>query len=430
MVTKMVSGSSTLIVVSALLLLFCHDSQGITQSKQCKFPGYAPGGIVPKMRDIDIKPTTFEKSMMQNSLKFLAGKIGTTDDKLHTAVESAFRIFESAPVIGSVVTIIGTSFDIAVDEKDPDEILRKAQESVLLLQDEVNKRLDQMVDYVDAKDLEGEKRAMKNTYKELFDKWSKCARKSSKNEVDRCQKNTEEDIDSARFHFQQKQSMFDQTKKGSKRKYDPNFRYRYVATWQWMDRYCGTHAFCPSHYDVKLIESGLVIFRDYASLHLLSIAALAGTYKLDKATNAESCKQYQHYMDKLEKKANYYVEYVKWAYDWIYIRQYEENMYFGVPRRSGGPASAKRGGFIGTIECPSSSKCTVECSQMIKDNKCTLSGAHKATLMTEAGKVCDKYLYSGPENMKKAIQEYWTTDVLDVAKIWEQYRDSAKNPTC
>ncbi|KAK3742029.1 hypothetical protein QZH41_006966 [Actinostola sp. cb2023] len=169
-----------------------------------------------------------------------------------------------------------------------------------------------------------------------------------------------------------------------KRKYNPNFTYRYVATWQWMKKYAGSHVWAPTHYDVKLLESGLIGFRDYASLHLLSLATLAATYKDEKGKSQEACNYFQHYMEKMERKADYYVEYVKWAYEWIYIRQYEENMYFGVPGRQGGPSSANRGGFIGTIVCPSSAKCTVQCSQMVADNICTLQGVHKATLRADA----------------------------------------------
>ncbi|KAK3742032.1 hypothetical protein QZH41_006968 [Actinostola sp. cb2023] len=412
------------IIASMLLLVFQVSEGRITRSKQCTFPGYVPGGAIPEMSAIHIEPKKFEETVMDKVLVVFSDKTGTADKTIERAL-AASKLFEEAPFVGTALAIISGAMEFVSDEPDPNEILEKAQQSVLLLQNEINVRLDQMRDYVDVKDLESERRDMTNTYKELFDKWSKCARKPTKEDADRCQRTAEEDISSARFHFQQKQTMFDQKNyRNGKRMYDPNFTYRYVATWQWMKKYAGSHVWAPTHYDVKLLESGLIGFRDYASLHLLSLATLAATYKDERGQSQEDCNYFQHYMEKMEKKADYYVEYVKWAYEWIYIRQYEENMYFGIPKRAGGGASADRGGFLGTRECPG--KCTIQCSQMVTDNVCTVQGGIKKLLMVNAYDACESYMGA----MKKTLVDFWTKEVLNLAKIWEKYREEAKNRSC
>lgn len=122
-------------------------------------------------------------------------------------------------------------------------------------------------------------------------------------------------------------------------------------------------------------------------------------------------------------RSDYYVRYARWAYEWIYIRQYEENVYFGIRGRVGaGPASAERGGFLATKSC-SERTCTVECTQIVKDNVCTFNNGSPGQVEKEMANICDTYL----AQVKKQLTTFWQDQVLDVVKIWEKYGQQAQD---
>ncbi|XP_031561476.1 uncharacterized protein LOC116297393 [Actinia tenebrosa] len=271
----------------------------------------------------------------------------------------------------------------------PTDVLDKAFKSVELLTEEVNERMSQLQDYIDVQTLQLERLIMTRNYKELFDKWSRCANHRPGRDPNQCQEDAEEDIVSARFHFQPLQELLEEKQSSGKQKYDPHFYFRYIATWQWMKEYEGKGYFwAPTYDEVKKLEIGLIPFRDYATLHLVALEALANSYK-DKVGD-ESCEIYKHTLALIAQNSDYYVRFVKWAFEWIYIRQYEENMYFGVKGRAGGGSdSGERNGFLSTTKC-TGGKCTIECSQLMKDNLCTVQSKHKYDAMTMAD-LCDDY---------------------------------------
>lgn len=420
------SGKSFLFLAIAIVFLaVLHQSaQGFKHSEQCKFRGYKPGGILPGITAISaVPPAKFESSVLDDVFTYF-NKGGATTAATLAVIDSAGVVLKGSPQVAATLGIIAVGVGFASDTPSPDDILERAFKSVELLTEEVNIRMSQLQDYSDVKDLQLEKTIMSRNYKELFDKWSKCAKHRPGRDPNQCQTQAEGDIESARYHFQPVQSEFDEKRNG-KQKYDPHFYYRYVATWQWMEEMKGSGLFWALTYEqVKKLEIGLIPFRDYATLHLIALEALANSYK-DKVGDL-ACKSYKHTLSLIVEKSDYYVRYVKWAYEWIYIRQYEENMYFGVKGRSGGgPDSATRNGFMATRKC-SGGKCTIECSQMMKDNICTVQRRRRRKrsyeVMRKANSLCDEYM----GQLKRKLTEFWTENVLDVANRWEKYGEDAK----
>lgn len=93
------------------------------------------------------------------------------------------------------------------------------------------------------------------------------------------------------------------------------------------------------------------------------------------------------------------------------------------PRKGGaGPASAERGGFLATKSC-SERTCTVECTQIVKDNVCTFNNGSPGQVEKEMANICDTYL----AQVKKQLTTFWQDQLLDVVKIWEKYGQQAQD---
>ena len=94
-------------------------------------------------------------------------------------------------------------------------------------------------------------------------------------------------------------------------------------------------------------------------------------------------------------------------------------MYFGIPGRAGARAAgAHRGGFLSTKKC-SGRTCTVECTQIVKDNVCTFNNGSSGQEVT----ICETYL----AQVKKQLTTFWQDQLLDVVKIWEKYGQQAQD---
>lgn len=383
-----------------------------TRSSQCTYTGYAPASA-PQISSISVNsPEKFEESVLEKALG-----IGETGGEI---MEKTLEISEVSPHLALTFGAIALALGIAQNEPSPQDILNRAHESVQLLANDVNERLNQLQDYADANDLELERRIMTRNYKELFDQWQECLTYKTKAEADNCQARVERAVKSARYQFQPLQSKFDEKDSEGKPVYDPNFEYRYVATWQWMNEYKDVHVSFPEYKEVKRLEIGLIPFRNYVTLHLLVLETLIKTHE---ALGDEGCENLKFFLERMIERSDYYVRYVKWAYEWIYIRQYEENMYFGIKGRAGGGrASADRGGFIGTKKCLGN-KCTVECTQIIKDNVCTFNNGHPKNVGVEVTQICEKYL----GEVKKQLKAFWKDQILGVAEIWKKYGQQAKD---
>lgn len=410
----------SIVVSLCLLLIFQPCCEGVSESSQCHFKGYAPGGVLPKLTRISrVKPSKFQETVLDNVLEYFGNAVEIPKATLDV-IGTAKNVLKAAPVMSAALGVVAASMELSNSpQPSPNDILNKAHQSINLLTEEVNERLDQMKDYVDATASRIEKDIMTKNYRTLADRWFGCGRIAPGRNSDDCQMTAEELISSERFKFQQLQPKFDQKDRNGKQLYDPNFGYRKAATWQWIEEYTGRYVWPLSHAEVRRIEAGLIPFRDYATLHLLVMKTLAMTYKED---GKKSCKSYKFYEEKIQRKADYYSRYARWAYEWIYIRQFEENMYFGVPGRVGGPATAKRGGYLGTRVCRSS-QCSMQCSQMIRDSLCTVKNSRKReTLSARVSHLCESYML----DTKRALTEYWKNNLLNVATRWEKYRDEAK----
>ena len=80
----------------------------------------------------------------------------------------------------------------------------------------------------------------------------------------------------------------------------------------------------PSKTVVKKLEASLGIFREYATHHLLVLQTLLNRYEEDNSSCGTF--EYRKYTQILGSSAVKYERYALWAYKWISIRQYAENV--------------------------------------------------------------------------------------------------------
>lgn len=408
-------------------LLFCLPSEARGFSSQCSYKGYAPGAINKVQRSKAVKPAQFETSILQQTLAHMnagggvsAAAIGVVD-----AIGDGLSV---SPQMTAALGVMAIGIGFLQESPSPQDILDRAHESVDMLSKEVNDMMDQMQDYADAKTLDLERNLMKANYRKLFDRWFGCAKEATIVMVNDCQRRAVEALRINRYQFQPLHSKFEEKtydyRNREKLAYSPNFAYRASAgTWQWMEKECGSRMECLTHDEVKRIEIGIIPFRDYATLHLLALKTLTTSYAAQPINNEKvACRNYKRFLKETATKADMYARYAKWAYEWDYIRQYEENDFFGVPGRAGGRSSrAFRGGYLGTAKC-SGNKCEVQCTQMFKDNTCTATGGDTFKLKDELSKKCEKFV----AEVKKQVNEFWNSNILNAAKEWDKYAKDAQ----
>lgn len=373
------------------------------ETGECYFTGYKPGGIVPEITAISaVPPEKFHTTVLEDVLEHF----GNGAQVGQGVIELMVRTSKRSPHVAAALGLFAVAMELSSSKPSPQEILDRAYKSVKLLTEEVNGRIKQLQDYADIKDLQLEKRLMERNYKELFDKWFDCQKLRPGQDEAQCQGNVEGDIRNARFHFQPLQSLFDAKLWDGSQKYDPS-RDKHLADWQYIARKNGHNYWAPTHDQVKQLEIGLIPFRDYATLHLIVLETLASTYK--NKTGKQSCRSYKYYLDLLVGKAGYYARYAKWASDWILARQQRENYRLA------------RGGYSQTIKC-SSGKCTVECTQMIRNNLCTITGPKMWILMGRPHVLCNNYL----ARLGGAVIKFWKEKLLVVSGKWQKYEANAK----
>lgn len=390
-------------LISLVLLVVLLPTAESGESRQCKFSGYKPGGFLPGITAISaVPPPKFQTNVLDDVLE----RFGEGAEVAQAVVEVIAHSSKKSPHVAAALGLFAVAMGLTSNKPSPQDILDRAYKSVELLTEEVNERIKQLQDYADVKDLQLEKRLMERNYRELFDKWFDCAKLRPGQDEAECQGDSEAALRNARFHFQPLQPLFDDKLWDGSQKYDPN-RDKRFADWQYIARKNGNGYWAPTHGQVKQLEIGLIPFRDYATLHLIVLETLAGTYQ-DK-NGDQACKSYKYYLNMLVEKSDYYARYAKWAFLWILARQQRENY------------KLANGGYHKTTKCITG-KCTVECVQMIKDNVCTITGSKMWILRGRPNAVCHSYL----AQLGGAVVKFWKDNLLVVSKKWEKYGENAK----
>lgn len=223
----------SMVVFAVMMIQSSLTEAAASRSKQCTYSGYAPGGPIPQITSISAKkPEAFEENVLKNVLG-----IGETAGEI---TEKALELSHASPQLALTFGAIAIALGIAQSEPSPQDILDRAHESIQFLANDVNERLNQLQDYADVKDLQLQREVMTRNYKELFDQWQECLTYQTKTEADKCQERVEGAVESARYQFQPLQSIYEEKDCDDKPLYDPNFQYRYLATWQWMNRNKGS----------------------------------------------------------------------------------------------------------------------------------------------------------------------------------------------
>jgi len=203
-------------------------------------------------------------------------------------------------------------------------------------------------------------------------------------------------------------------------------------------------------YSIRRLEATLLLFRDYASLHLFSLQTLVNSYRSDPHS-VDRKKKLKKYLGHLKKFGKQYRDYAYWAYDQIYKRQIEDN----IDREDSVDDSGKvedvwEGGGHTYYKKKFPVKCIPEDKQA-DINKCVLiqyvrrdgkapketkpfKHTCKSSVVFEClwesletpGKnagidICKKYLGA----LKKDLTTYWKKELLDVADVWNEVSKKA-----
>ncbi|XP_048576457.1 uncharacterized protein LOC116615294 [Nematostella vectensis] len=258
----------------------------------CKYEGYKPGGGIPNIKDIQ-SPVC---KGFSRTLTFVSGLLANAGNG---AAKTMFKVAEVvqkgakvAKILGGAFAAFGAAFEMvsAQSKPKPDDILKQVDKAFDAITKDINDRLKDMENYVDAKVLGLETKLVNNEFASLKKFLTNCMHETTERAVLKCQQDSVRDIDAASPKFEVFKRDFDR----------------------------GQNNLNPDQ--IRRLEAALIPFRDYASLHLFALQTLINAYK-DAPDTQEKNNRLKLYMDTLYKQGIRYNKYATWAYERIYYNQ-------------------------------------------------------------------------------------------------------------
>jgi len=372
---------------------------------ECVLLQYKPGG-----KKVAMSPIKAPVAKMQEDA--LSGLIGTIGKSATLSMHSmnAIKAFAGtmaniAPKLGPCLGVFGAAFGMldAFTKPKLSDVLGAVNKAIGKLTDEVNDRLESMKGYVDEKVIEMERDLTKREYQHLFDMLEECAKKFDKHSADRCMENTDTIQDAAYAKF----AIFAEE----------------------------INAGDIDDYKIKRIEMNLLTFRNYVLLRLMTMKALMETYDSDdKPEHAEGMKR------NIKQDVERYIKYVNRAYELIRKHHLVSNT-FRSTMKCDSLSEVNEGTWPFKVHTADRTTCKCYIDPMLKNNedaKCAL----QLTLRADGKSVYRSYLVSRNNNKEaapqvarqilrpavnrylealgKAIENYWTSEVLSLIPDWEK----------
>ncbi|MEO0685233.1 MAG: hypothetical protein AAFY76_09360 [Cyanobacteria bacterium J06649_11] len=378
------------------------------RGKVCTFKGYVPGGNVVTVKRITAPSAKLEKGIFGG----LAGNMGKASAAVQhsTMLLKGFgKLAEIAPKLGPAMGLFGVAFSTfsAFTKPTAQDILDKVNDAIGKLTTEMNNRLDEMQGYVEQKTMNLEKDLVSREYKSLFHLWINCLKEVTKEEVNECQEDAAKTIMAARPKF----AIFSDKVQANE---------------------------MPSVYDIKRIETSLVVFRDYVLLNLACLSALIATLKDEPSQHAK----YERYAKDLNADIEWCAKYARNAVS-IIQRMHTRGDYCEETMKCTKLSELKEGWFLG-VHTADNLKChcvfdradlsTQTCEYYIlirRDGKRGLAGYHyffaptsnrEAALKFKAKKLIEEKRVPFINALKNVITNYWDNEILDVVSDWESLK--------
>ena len=233
--------------------------------------------------------------LQQGSLSLLA-HVSTGDDEIDGYVEDAADILKDLaasvhPAIEAGIGALGLIHTISQSGKPKEptiEDLQKATNAAFRnLTERTNEAIDQLKDYVDNRFLEEEKELLKTEYDTLYHGWTNCEDWPG-DDMERCLKNQIDNIRKEKPRFLK--NLYNVRGKDAAG--------RNIYFWK------------PSVEELKEIEAGMFVFRDYEQLMLMALQTMINQEKAKK-------KSVTHYLKMLKEELLDARYYAYKAVEWI-----------------------------------------------------------------------------------------------------------------
>ena len=339
-----------------------------------------------------------------------------------------------APKLASSLGIFGAFLGFVAFGANPTagEMMKEVEKAIDKLASEVDRRLLGMQDYVDHAVIQSMQRLTNNRFKTFPRAWARCLNNRNKRRIEECEQDTEWLLSSALNEF----AIY----------FDEMDQYPVPAIDQQISNYViNNPEQVPSKTVVKELEASLAIFREYATLHLLVLQTLLNRYEEDDSSCGRF--EYRKYTKILGSSAVKYEKYALWAYKWIFIRQYAENVVqpgyharvsFKITKEN----DVKHVGH-GQFQYSSlSGQSKIRCTMMLNDNECRLDGTldfkgsdtfvmddfvqlYKVGLQHlsdfKAKQLCQTYM----NQLKKDMENDWSAQLLKSVTVWKETGEKA-----
>lgn len=300
-------------------------------------------------------------------------------------------------------------------EPSAQDILNKCNEALAELTDEVNKKMKEMENYVDAQIAATEKKLIQAEFKTCFNLWTECVKEATPELSNRCQTDSARHVVSRRDKFAVEA---DKLNGGITMK------------------------------EVRRLEAYMLAFRDYANLVVMQLTTLVNYYCLLKKGGANGPHNCQRYANDLISQATYLSNYAEKAVAAIKTAHWGKNKMGPCPDTLKCTCKDVNEGWLVKVHTANNCGCTCEMMNANKKQYCTV----RFHIRTDGKGVYSKKNYpdiSGNTNFKTAqekygkmmeekfakdyqiknhqvMDKYYNIEILDFVKEWRQAIDMAK----
>jgi len=350
----------------------------------CNYEGYAPGGRVKKVDQIEAPIAELAEGGLNAALGGLVQASHVSSATANAVGEFVEKYAKVAPKLGASLGLFGAAFGFldSLGKPSLSDVMKSVNTAIQDLTDEMNEKLDQMKGYVDTRVINSERDMLQKQYRSSFEFWKNCIREYTAAEADECQ------MDAAKLLVSSRALYTTSPEKVLEKE-------------------------TISSYERRQLEANLVLFRDYANLVILELTPLIDHHCENSKRDARSRALCQRFSEDLHNEVNMYITYVDNA---VKLIQQSHGTH-GVCLTTfscGAQHEIKEGGWVkkhtaNWFEC----KCVIEDSN--SKQYCKVHG----TIRTDGKKVYTRYNYPNQHGYAAGSGEFGNRILWEASRVYQ-----------
>ena len=390
----------------------------------CSFRGYGPAGTdVIDITEIDSPTVKLHQEVMHSLTSYFkrTGEVSNLVMHGHKALEITTWIAQAAPKLGPVLGVTGVAFGFlaSLTQPTPSDILRAAQAAIDALAQEVDRKMENMQEYVDNSVLKLEKKLVTEDFVILTNVLASCIDRlfyNTKSEINNCMVNAYKETKESEDKFLISRSLLN----------------------NWADE---NNEEEPSKEELRGLEIRFILFREYATHSVKLLKTISETFCEEPKDPEEPSKKESRvqkctdFSQEMLNKVDLYEQYAKDSAKVIKAMHAKGSC---SESYQCAPFELETGfgdRFWVTSQSPSEAKlkCWCKMDKYMFDDRCQSDYTAKfyrhqdqseqydeTRMQREVKKKFDERQSRFLTNSGEFIDKFWQTEILDIVPSWER----------